>query len=123
MRFLVIDNENGIRSFFRKVIEDLGHSCDEAPDGQQGLQLCGDNPYDVVFVDLVMPGLDGEEVLLALRKSHPDLPVIIISVQDEEEAIQELLSLGATAYLTKPVGLQELTQVVQKLARHSAGPG
>jgi CheY-like chemotaxis protein len=117
---LVVDDEEGIRLYLHRVLTGLGFSCVQAADGKEGLRCCSRKHYDVVFLDLVMPRMDGESVLLKIKERYPDTAVVIVSVQDDEDAIREVLGLGATAYLTKPVRPEALTDVLQTLLRAKA---
>lgn len=121
LRILVTDDEEVMRKFLVEVLRSLGYTCDEASNGRECLHKFSLGPaYDVAFVDLVMPRMDGEATLRELRSKYPKTKVIVCSVQDDEEAIRELLAEGATAYLTKPVKPDELAGVMERLEKSEA---
>ena len=116
LNILIADDEEVIRLFVARILEDMGHTYSFAVDGQDCLSKLSDGAhYDLVFLDLVMPRMDGEQTLRKIRESYPDLPVVMESVQDDEDAIRELLQEGATAYLTKPVTPDGIRDVVTKI--------
>jgi signal transduction histidine kinase len=103
-RILVVDDEELNRILLAANLEQSGYSVETAADGQQALRLLRTEPFDAVLLDLVMPRMDGYQVLAemkgdaALRRT----PVIVISSTDEMESIVRCIELGATDYLTKP---------------------
>lgn len=118
LRVLVVDDEEVVRLFVVRVLEALGYTCDQAMDGRDAIKRFQAEPlFDVVFLDLVMPRMDGEITLRELLKIHPGLDVIMVSVQDDEEAIKDLLAKGAHAYLTKPISIAQLEHVMEQLER------
>lgn len=116
LRIIVADDQEVVRLFVARVLEDLGHTCDLAADGQDCLDHFEKGPpYDILFLDLVMPRMDGEATLRAVRERYPATRVVMASVQDDEAAIKELLQEGATAYLTKPILPDEIRAVMDRL--------
>lgn len=121
LRILIADDEEVVRLFIARILEELGYACDFALDGQDCLdQFASGKTYDVLFLDLVMPRMDGEGVLREIISQHPNTSVIMASVQDDEEAIKELLAEGATAYLTKPIKAGDIEDVMAKLEQMRA---
>ncbi len=104
---LIIDDEQQMRRLLRMVLESRGYEVCEAADGQLGLQEAAFHRPDVVLLDLGLPGLGGIEVLKRLRE-WTDVPVLILSVRDQEMVKVEALELGADDYVTKPFGTAEL---------------
>ena len=78
-RVLVIDDDEEHRTLLRAMLEGAGHQVQEAEDGVEGLRLFGQGRPDLVFTDINMPGLDGHDVISALRVQHADVPVVAIS--------------------------------------------
>ena len=120
MRVLVIDDEEVIRAFVTTVLESMGHEFDVAANGEEGLRKAAESAYHLVLLDLVMPVKDGEATLKELRKCCPDTHVVMASVQDSEDAIRELLDLGAAAYLTKPFTAPQLEDVIREIEAMTA---
>lgn len=121
---LIIDDEQPMRRLLRLVLEARGYDVCEAADGQLGLQEAAFQRPDVVLLDLGLPGLGGIAVLKRLRE-WSDVPVLILSVRDQEAVKVEALENGADDYVTKPFGTAELLarlDVIQRrrFTRHSA---
>jgi two-component system KDP operon response regulator KdpE len=104
---LIIDDEQQMRRLLRMVLESRGYEVCEAAEGQLGLQEAAFHRPDVVLLDLGLPGMNGIEVLKRLRE-WSDVPVLILSVRDQETIKVEALENGADDYVTKPFGTAEL---------------
>jgi CheY-like chemotaxis protein len=103
-RILVVDDEMINRVVLSTNLQESGYIVETAEDGQQALEMLSAQPFDVVLLDLIMPRMDGYQVL-AQMKSDDELrriPVIVISSSDEMESIVRCIEMGATDYLTKP---------------------
>jgi DNA-binding response OmpR family regulator len=119
-QILVIDDEPKIVSFVSRALAGDGFAVDSAADGVRGLALAARERYDLVLLDLLLPGLDGVGVLHKLRSRRPQQPVIVLSAVSEVEAKVRCLDLGAADYLTKPFALAELlARVRSRLRDHS----
>jgi CheY-like chemotaxis protein len=103
-RLLVVDDVEDNRELLRRRIERQGHAVDCADDGQTALEMVAARPYDLVLLDVMMPGIDGFEVLERLKGSPAtrDIPVIMISALDELQSIARCIERGAEDYLPKP---------------------
>jgi DNA-binding response OmpR family regulator len=105
---LVVEDEARIASFVERGLKAEGFAVTVAPDGETGYALaCGDD-VDLVILDLMLPGLSGEEVLLRLRARRPDVPVIVLTARDAVEDRVRNLNAGADDYVTKPFSFAEL---------------
>ena len=102
---LVVDDDELNRDMLSRRLERKGYSVVVSPDGPGALALVADRAFDLVLLDVMMPGLSGLEVLKLLRERHPatDLPVIMATAQDQSEEIVHALQLGANDYVTKPL--------------------
>ncbi|HEY3211435.1 MAG TPA: response regulator transcription factor [Actinomycetota bacterium] len=107
-RILLIDDEPRILDFVSRGLQSEGFEVDVAVSGAQGLQMAISGRYDVIILDLLMPGLDGTSVLRDLVDRRPDQPVIILSALGDPDSKVGCLDLGADDYLTKPFVLDEL---------------
>jgi len=94
---------------------------DTVADGKEGLWMARENPYDVIVLDLTMPGMDGLEVLRRLREEGCETPILISSARDAIGQRVEGLGLGADDYLVKPFALEELVARVRTLVRRGYG--
>jgi len=102
---LVVDDESYNRDLLQRSLSKQGYSVTVAENGHQALELIGSMRFDLVLLDVMMPHIDGLEVLTSIRKtfSMTELPVIMVTALSESEDIAEALSLGANDYVTKPV--------------------
>ena len=111
---LVIDDELRVRQACRRVLEPQGYQVTEAANGREGLRAIYQDPPDLVLVDLMMPVMDGMEVLAASRKDHPDLAFVVITGYATMERAVEALQQGADDFLPKPFKPQDLRLVVER---------
>src|SRR4051812_14450545 len=118
-RVLVIDDDEMIRMVIARLIERAGGEVTEAVGGEEGLRALYAGRPDIVVLDIVMPGLDGWQVLERIRQLT-DLPVVMLSAHDDELENVRALQAGAADYVTNPFGAPELfarLQVQARLAR------
>lgn len=120
-RILLIDDEPGIRSFVSRALEQAGYQVDVAADAADGVRQAVSGGYGLVILDLVMPDLDGREVLTAILHVHPDQAVFVLSCTADVGTKVECLERGARDYLTKPFSLAELIARVRARLRDTAG--
>ena len=114
---LVIEDEAPIRKFLRASLTNAGYRLTEAETGEQGLRLASQQPPDLVILDLGLPDVDGQEVLLRLRE-WLKAPILILSARDQEAQKVLALDQGADDYLTKPFLLGELMARIRVALRH-----
>lgn len=117
-RILVIDDERPIRRFLRTSLTVYGCEIDEAVDGREGITKTASLHPDLVILDLSLPDMDGQDVLKSLRE-WTNIPVIILSVRENEKDKVEALDAGADDYLTKPFGVGELMARIRAALRHA----
>ena len=108
MKILVIDDERPIRSLMKEILDDEGHVTDVAEDGEVGLQMAEKERYDVIFCDIKMPNLSGEEVLGRLKDKGIDSPVVMISGHGDIDTAVKCIKLGAFDFLSKPLDLNRI---------------
>jgi two-component system, OmpR family, response regulator len=119
MRLLVIEDEARIRAFLARGFEAEGYAVDGADNGQDGLALALAQPYDLVLLDLLLPRLDGLQVLRELQRRRPELPVLILSARSDLPTKLRGFELGACDYLPKPFSLDELLARVRAHLRRA----
>ncbi len=114
-RLLVVDDNEMNRDLLSRRLSRRGHSVELAEDGQKAIDLIASEPFDVVLLDIMMPGIDGMEVLRIVRETHSaaDLPIIMATAKDESEDVVAALKLGANDYVTKPLDFQVVLARVQ----------
>ena len=116
MRVLVVEDYAPIRKAVAKSLREAGFAVDETGDGEEGLWYATSNDYDVVVLDLMLPGIDGIEVCRQLR-TFTDAYVIMLTARSEEVDTLIGLSVGADDYMTKPFSPRELTARIRGLLR------
>jgi two-component system, OmpR family, copper resistance phosphate regulon response regulator CusR len=108
MRALVVEDEARIRSFLARAFEAEGFMVDVVSDGERGLALGTSGGYELVILDLLLPGRDGFDVLGELHHRHPGLPVVVLSARSDLATKLRSFELGAVDFLAKPFSLDEL---------------
>jgi two-component system KDP operon response regulator KdpE len=122
IRILVVDDEPAIRRALRPPLMELGFQVAEASRGEEALQTLRAAPYDVVLLDMNMPGIGGMETLRRIRAFAPRLPVLMLTVRDQEEDKVEALDRGADDYITKPFSTRELIARIRSAVRRVRAP-
>lgn len=117
LRILLVDDEEIVHQTITPYLRDLGNAVDEAYEGAGGLARLEKDDYDLVLLDVQMPGMDGLALLGKLQELRPDLSVVIISGHGSMEMAVQALRLGAADFLTKPIKLLELDAVLEKASR------
>jgi len=108
LRVLVVEDNPGFASFLQKGLSREGYAVTTAFDGQRGVQLALKDNFDLVILDIMLPGMDGQRVLEDLRKNKPALPVIMVTAKKDLESKIGSFDLGADDYLVKPFAFDEL---------------
>ncbi len=122
MRILIIEDERRLASnIARSLREAAGYAVDCAHDGEEGLFMAVSNPYDLIILDLMLPKLNGNEVLHRLRKQKIESPVLILTARDDRDSVIALLEQGADDYVSKPFDLGELLARAKALVRRGKG--
>lgn len=102
-KILIIDDEAALRQTLTRILQQAGFEVTSAENGEQGLSFLRHNQFDLIFMDIRMPGLAGLDVLDRIRASHPGLPVVLFTAQPDLNSAVEALRRGATDYLLKPL--------------------
>lgn len=121
MRVLVVEDDAGIRSFVTKGLRESGFMTDTAADGVEGLARATADPYDVLILDLMLPGRDGFNVLRDFRRQGFKTPVICLTARDGVDDRVRGLDFGADDYLVKPFSFAELLARIRALMRRGTG--
>lgn len=120
MRILVVEDEKKVGSFIKKGLEEENYAVDIAYDGEEGLTLAQINEYDLILLDIMLPRLDGMEVLRQIRRNGSNVPILMLTAKDSVEDIVSGLDGGSDDYLTKPFSFDELVARVRALLRRKA---
>jgi heavy metal response regulator len=121
MRLLIVEDEKKVARFIKKGLEEEGYVVDISFDGRDGLNLALQRAYQVIVLDINLPGLDGLTVLRRLREERVGTPVLLLTVRSTIEDKVLGLDQGADDYLAKPFSFQELVARIRALARRSGG--
>ncbi len=121
MRILIVEDEARIRAFLARAFEAEGLGVDVVADGEQGLARALAGSYDLVILDLLLPGASGLDALRALHRERSDLPVLILSARTDLPVKLRSFELGAVDYLAKPFSLDELLARARVQLRRAPG--
>lgn len=117
MRFLIIEDEKRVAHFVKKGLEEESYAVDVAETGKRGLFLAETESYDLVILDILLPDIDGVEVLKQLRLKGAKIPVLMLTARKTVQDKVEALNSGADDYLTKPFAFAELVARIRALLR------
>ncbi len=121
MRILIVEDEKKVAAFIKKGLEEETYAVDVAYDGEEGLFLASESQFDLVILDLMLPKINGLEVLTKLREKKVVTPIILLTAKDSVEDKVTGLNKGADDYLTKPFAFSELLARVRSLLRRGTG--
>jgi len=117
MRLLVVEDETGMARLLKRGLEEEGYAVTTAGDGATGLAMARSGGFDVILLDIMMPGMDGFEVARRLRREGSKTPILMLTARDSTPDIVKGLDLGADDYLTKPFSFEILLARVRALLR------
>lgn len=117
MHILIIEDEEQLCRSMAEGLRMDGYETDTCFDGEEGLELCMTENYDLILLDLNLPGIDGLEILRQFRTFNTNTPVLILSARVQIQDKVEGLDLGANDYLTKPFHFEELEARIRSLTR------
>jgi two-component system chemotaxis response regulator CheY len=114
-KILIVDDSGLARRMLRQMLEEMGHTVEEATDGPSALERYYIHRHDLVLLDMVMNGMYGLEVLSKIRELNPEVRVIVATADIQNSTRKRVRDAGASAFLTKPVNRKELASVVTTL--------
>ena len=120
MHILIIEDEEQLCRSMAEGLRMDGYETDTCFDGEEGLELCMTENYDLILLDLNLPGMDGLDILRQFRETNSSTPVLILSARGQIEDKVEGLDLGANDYLTKPFSMKELLARIRAMTRRQA---
>jgi DNA-binding NtrC family response regulator len=115
---LIVDDDAAIRGMLYDLLSEK-YECNTASMAEEALQYLEVEKYDAIVTDLAMPGLTGIELLKRVQQTDMETPVILISGRGAEQDPEDLIELGAFAYVTKPFNLDEIEEVVERAVGQS----
>jgi DNA-binding response OmpR family regulator len=117
MKILVVEDEKGMAQVLRRGLEEEGHAVSLAADGRSALELAESNAFDLLLLDVMLPGMNGLEVARRLRENRQDTPILMLTARDSVPDIVKGLDAGADDYLTKPFSFAVLLARIRALER------
>jgi DNA-binding response OmpR family regulator len=117
VRLLLVEDEEGIGKFICQGLREAGHTVDWVTNGEDGLSYALATPYDVCILDIMLPNMDGFQLLRQLRQKQNQIPVLCLTARDSVEDRVRGLNLGADDYLVKPFDFSELLARIHALLR------
>jgi len=122
IRVLLVDDEPSIRRALRTPLNEMGFATTEASRGEEAIQLLQSQAFDIVLLDVNMPGIGGMKTLARLRSMNPTLPILMLTVVDGEEDKVAALESGADDYITKPFSIREVIARMRSAVRRAQAP-
>lgn len=119
MKILIIEDEVNVASFIMRGFQEEGHSASIAMDGSTGLQMMTDHTFDLVILDLMLPGINGMEVCRRIREDNTDVPIIMLTALGTTENVVSGLNAGADDYMIKPFKFSELLARIEAIKRRT----
>lgn len=117
MQILLVEDEPSVASMLNKGLGEEGYQVTVAPDGKLGLQLATDNPYNLIILDVMLPGMNGLELCRELRRQNIQTPILMLTALATTDNLVTGLDAGADDYITKPFKFRELSARLRSLAR------
>jgi two-component system copper resistance phosphate regulon response regulator CusR len=121
MNILIVEDEPPIVSILKRGLMEEGFSPSIAPDGNIALQMVSDHPFDLILLDIMLPGINGLELCKLIKKDHPQIAIILLTALGTTENIVTGLDNGADDYLVKPFKMAELNARIRRLLRRVDG--
>jgi two-component system OmpR family response regulator len=121
MRILVVEDDRKTARFLKQGLEEEGHAVDVAADGSEGSHLGHVQPYDLIILDVMLPGKNGLQLATGFRREGVQTPILMLTGRDSTEDVVRGLDAGADDYLTKPFAFDELIARVRALTRRQSG--
>ncbi|MES2306216.1 MAG: response regulator transcription factor [Gemmatimonadota bacterium] len=117
MKLLVVEDDKTVGQYVKRGLEEQQYIADWVGDGAEALKLASSAPYDLIILDLRLPGMTGLEVLRTLRDRGLTMPILVLTAQDSVEFKVDALRAGADDYVTKPFAFEELLARIEALSR------
>jgi DNA-binding response OmpR family regulator len=118
-RILVVDDETNMRATLADILSDEGYIIDTAVDGLSAVEMCGQQTYDVVLMDVRMPGIDGVEAFRRIRRLNESVRVVMMSAYSQNDLKRAVLDEGAVAFLSKPLDIENVIGLIQDVRETS----
>lgn len=119
LKILIVDDHTLFRKGLKEILLDTPYieECKEAKSGREAIDILSKEKFDIVFLDIAMPGMDGIETLKKIKAEHPDTNILMLSMYPEEQYAMRSLKYGASGYLTKSADPEELLKAIDKIIK------
>jgi len=114
MRILLVEDERKLSAIIKRSLKESNYAVDLADNGDEALFIAESNPYDLIILDIMLPGRDGISICRNLRKKQNDVPILMLTARDDEEDKITGLDSGADDYITKPFSSPEREAIIPK---------
>ncbi len=115
-KILVVDDERYTCEFLRELLSEEGYSVSVIQDGADAINKIKEDSFDVVLLDILMPGVNGVEIIKILKEVRPELPIVVITAYVGHKLVQEAVGLGIEGCLYKPIEEDEMLSLLKTLA-------
>ncbi len=114
-KILVIDDAKFTRTMIKKIVAEFGHEIIEAVNGREGLEKITSEEPDLVLTDILMPEMEGTELLILLRETNMDVKVIVVSANIQDTVRDQCMNLGVSEFFSKPPDKEKLKEAIEKI--------
>lgn len=114
-QMLIVDDSATMRNMIKAVVQEMGHQCHTAQDGEKAFKLCQAQQFDLIITDINMPNMDGIELIRLIRESHNATPILVITTEGGENVKQAGKAAGASGWIVKPFNPDTLKRAISKL--------
>ncbi len=111
---LVVDDEDTLRRITALLVRTSGHTPIEARDGIEAIKVVERKKVDIIITDLNMPGMDGEDLILDMKKRDPEIPIVVVTANEENNVVTRLLSIGACKVIKKPFSFEDIKGAIEE---------
>jgi CheY-like chemotaxis protein len=120
-KVLVVDDLKNMRHTMRGILEDEGHHVVTAESGHQAIESVRGNHFDIIFMDIKMPGMNGVQAFSEIRRLDPKVTVVMMTAYDEKALVEKAISQGARTCIFKPFDMEEILSLVEDQSLTRAG--
>ena len=120
---LVVDDDAALQTIFKQFLKKAGFGRIVVGTGSEAISYAEKQKFDLVFLDLQLPDMSGDEVYLRLKEIHPDLPIVIITGYPDSEILSKILQIGPVTVIKKPIEFEQLNRTVKQLGPQGHGNG
>jgi len=111
---IVVDDDNGVRRALTEILKNEGYEITAAADGTTALTITSRRTFDLMFLDIMMPGYNGLEVITLMQAARPDMPIVAVSALSDQDILNQALVLGAREYVRKPFSPKQIAEIADR---------